>query len=142
MLITIMDIQKLLKIQNKQEEKQYQVYDEIYKKLCNKINYIAENGKISMEYDIPLFLVGKPSYNYEDVIKYIKKKLRKRGLIITSVNNTLFISWEKEEVSKRLKQIAEIKDKKKAIKEAERLQNENLHYEKQVLTPLFDNLNL
>lgn len=71
---------------------------------CNKkIISIAKLGGQKLYYNIPPIIIGYPLYNYKVCVDYIIKSLQKSGLYVSILpnNNTIYISWALDDVSKQ-----------------------------------------
>jgi hypothetical protein len=75
--------------------KRYEKFDEILKKLHNRIKYHASNEKTYCFFQIPEFIIGVPLYNINDLKEYLIKSLQKDGFKYIYVEpNWLFVTWE------------------------------------------------
>ena len=83
----------------KDEKKQKcKLNHEIYKELLQDVNKrIMRNNKKGTNFVcfyVPIFIIGKPLFNYEHALLYITRKLQKGGFIYEISNgNKLNISW-------------------------------------------------
>jgi hypothetical protein len=90
--------------------KRYQKFDDILKKLHNRVTYHAKNEKTYCFFQIPEFIIGVPLYNIDDLKEYLIKSLQKDGFKYMYIDpNWLFVSWE----FKDSKKIPAPKSKKK-----------------------------
>lgn len=75
--------------------KRYEKFDNILKKLHNRIKHTAKNEKTFCFFQIPEFIIGVPLYNIEDLKEYLIKSLQKDGFEYMYIDpNWLFINWE------------------------------------------------
>jgi len=75
--------------------KRYQKFDDILKRLHNRIKYHAINEKTYCFFQIPEFIIGVPLYNINDLKEYLIKSLQKDGFEYMYIEpNWLFVTWE------------------------------------------------
>ena len=90
--------------------KRYQKFDDILKRLHNRIKYHAINEKTYCFFQIPEFIIGVPLYNINDLKEYLIKSLQKDGFEYMYIEpNWLFVTWE----LKKNRKIPSPKSKKK-----------------------------
>ena len=90
--------------------KRYQKFDDILKRLHNRIKYHAKNEKTFCFFQIPEFIIGVPLYNINDLKEYLIQSLQKDGFEYMYIEpNWLFVTWE----LKNNKKIPSPKPKKK-----------------------------
>ena len=96
--------------------KRYEKFDDILRKLHNRIKYNAKNEKTFCFFQIPEFIIGVPLYDIEDLKEYLMKALQKDGFQYMYIDpNWLFVTWE----LKNTKKIPSPKSKKKKEKEGD-----------------------
>jgi hypothetical protein len=81
---------------NAEERKQLKkkCFSKILEFVNNKILIIAKTECTSTWYEIPLFLLGHPTYEIKDCAKYLTKKLTKNGFNVNFLEpNIILISW-------------------------------------------------
>tara|TARA_B100000575_G_C23122586_1_gene649847 strand:+ start:912 stop:1352 length:441 start_codon:yes stop_codon:yes gene_type:complete len=91
-------------------------FDNVLKKIHNRIKYNAKTEKTFCFYQIPEFIFGVPLYNIDDLKQYIMNSLKKDGFKIIYMDpNWLFITWEinKPETKKINQMRKSSKDKNK-----------------------------
>jgi len=91
-------------------------FDNILKKIHNRIKYNAKLEKTHCFYQIPEFIFGVPLYNIDDLKQYIVNSLKKDGFNLIYIDpNWLFITWEinKPEIKKinQMRKISKNKSK-------------------------------
>tara|TARA_A100001015_G_C14974281_1_gene706530 strand:+ start:582 stop:1010 length:429 start_codon:yes stop_codon:yes gene_type:complete len=105
-----LNINSLYETMYEKNLKRYQKFDDILKKLHNRIKYHAKNEKTYCFFQIPEFIIGVPLYNTDDLKEYLIKSLQKDGFKYMYIEpNWLFVSWE----LKKSKNISSPKNKKK-----------------------------
>ena len=111
-IMSSLNINNLYETMWEKNIKRYEKFDEILKKLHNRIKYNAKLEKTYCFFHIPQFIIGVPLYNIEDLKKYLFQSLQKDGFKYMYIEpNWLFISWEvkkSKHIPKRVK-----KEKKK-----------------------------
>lgn len=105
-----LDINNLYDKINERNSKRLEKFDDILKKVHNRILYNANLEKTFCFFQIPEFIIGTPLYNVEDLKKYLILSLRKDKFYLIYVKpNWLFITWE-------LSNLKKPKEKPKQIK--------------------------
>ena len=62
--------------------------------MFKKIEIVAKTNTISTWFEIPIFMLGFPSYDINDSAEYIMEKLKKNGFKVFFLKpNFLFINW-------------------------------------------------
>tara|TARA_Y100000817_G_scaffold63860_2_gene47983 strand:- start:7406 stop:7843 length:438 start_codon:yes stop_codon:yes gene_type:complete len=75
--------------------KRYEKFDDVLKKIHNRIKYNARIEKTFCFFQIPEFIIGVPLYNIDDLKKYLIDSLQKDGFQLIYIDpNWLFITWE------------------------------------------------
>tara|TARA_Y100001958_G_C21236339_1_gene562859 strand:- start:1364 stop:1795 length:432 start_codon:yes stop_codon:yes gene_type:complete len=105
-----LNINSLYETMYERNLKRYQKFDDILRKLHNRIRYHAKNEKTFCFFQIPEFIIGVPLYNIDDLKEYLIKSLQKDGFEYMYIDpNWLFVTWE----LKKSKKIPSPKPKKK-----------------------------
>lgn len=90
-MLSVYDLYCTRKKDNKRNQ---ETFDSILNKCCvviKKANNLGENMCI---YEIPTFILGKPTYDLNNCVRYIIKKLKKNDFNIMLVsNNIILITW-------------------------------------------------
>ena len=73
--------------------KRYQKFDDILKRLHNRIKYHAINEKTYCFFQIPEFIIGVPLYNINDLKEYLIKSLQKDGFEYMYIEPNLSILY-------------------------------------------------
>mgnify|MGYP000403826078 FL=1 len=90
-----LNINSLYETMYEKNIKRYQKFDDILKKLHNRIVYNAKNEKTFCFFQIPEFIIGVPLYNINDLKEYLIKALQKDGFEFMYIDpNWLFVTWE------------------------------------------------
>jgi hypothetical protein len=83
------------------EHNRMKIYDDILKSCHNKIQkYNKEFKKQECLFEPPTFIIGKPPYNYVDLVNYLITSLRNNGLRAEWLpdRRSLYVSWKKSDV--------------------------------------------
>jgi len=90
-----LNINKLYETTYQKNIQRLENFDNILKKIHNRIKYNAKIEKTYCFFNIPGFIIGMPLYNINDLKKYIINALEKDGFKLMYIDpNWLFISWE------------------------------------------------
>ena len=90
-----LNINSLYETMYERNLKRYEKFDNILRRLHNRITYHAKNEKTYCFFQIPEFIIGTPLYNIEDLKNYLMDSLRKDGFQLMYIEpNWLFIAWE------------------------------------------------
>lgn len=98
----LLNLDELHAHRDQSEENRLQLFDEILKKCHAKIKkYNAEFKKQECLYNPPIFVVGRPPYNYNDLIRYLILSLRKNGLKAewNDDHQSIYISWHRSDIN-------------------------------------------
>jgi len=107
-----LDINNLYDRINERNTKRLEKFDDILKKVHNRILYNANLEKTFCFFQIPEFIIGVPLYNVNDLKNYLITSLKKdRFTLIYVEPNWLFISWE-------LNNLKKPKEKQKQVKKS------------------------
>lgn len=107
-----LDINNLYDRINERNTKRLEKFDDILKKVHNRILYNANLEKTYCFFQIPEFIIGVPLYNVSDLKNYLITSLKKdRFTLIYVEPNWLFISWE-------LNNLKKPKEKQKQVKKS------------------------
>jgi hypothetical protein len=105
-----LSINSLYETMYEKNVKRYQKFDDILKRLHNRIKYNAKNEKTFCFFQIPEFIIGVPLYNINDLKEYLIQSLQKDGFEYMYIEpNWLFVTWE----LKKNRKIPSPKSKKK-----------------------------
>lgn len=90
-----LNINSLYETMYEKNIKRYQKFDDILKRLHNRIKYHARNEKTFCFFQIPEFIIGVPLYNINDLKEYLIQSLQKDGFEYMYIEpNWLFVTWE------------------------------------------------
>ena len=95
------NIDDIRRVRKNREDTRVDIYNEIITQCLKKIKFINKNSnEVSFCYKIPYMIPGKPIFNYETCVVYIKTKLKDLGFLVKRIDTeTLYISWEKIHLS-------------------------------------------
>jgi len=84
----------LIKEQQDRDNKKFIIFDKILKNIEKKILRQSKVNLYYAWYEIPEFLLGSPSYSYNECVEYNVKKLKNNGFDVESFKpNILLIKW-------------------------------------------------
>lgn len=98
----LLNIDELNVRHERSEENRVRLFDEILKTCHNKIKkYNSEFKKQDCLYAPPVFILGRPPYNYVELVDYLITSLQKNGLRAEWLSNkkAIYISWRKMDVN-------------------------------------------
>jgi hypothetical protein len=102
----------LYEIKDKKKNSKNKIFDSIIQKCHNKITKIAQQGGMTIFYEIPYIIIGMPLYNINDCIEYVVEALRNNGLLVNILpypsNNIIYISWSPADVKMKGKLLKNI----------------------------------
>lgn len=94
---SFLDINNLYKYQEQREEVKREYYEQIMKKIHNRIENFAIRNETLCMYQIPEFVFGIPLYNRMNCCRYIIDRLKNEGFKVYYVEPyQLVINWAKD----------------------------------------------
>lgn len=97
----LLNLDELTSIHDKAIVNRTKIFNEILGTCHNKIRkYNTEFKKQDCLFEPPVFIIGKPPYNYLDLVNYIISLLRKNGLRAEwlPIKKAIYISWRKTDI--------------------------------------------
>ena len=92
----MINVDKLKKDAEERKKFKKKCFKKILELCLRKIEIVAKTDIISTWFEIPVFMLGYPSYEIEDSANYIMKKLRKNGFKVFFLKPTdiiIFFDW-------------------------------------------------
>ena len=92
-----LNIDTLFDGKKSEAEKRLEIYNKVLQKIHNKIKMTARQNKNEQWcwFQVPMFLLGSPGYNFEICIEYTLSKLRENGFVTKLMRpNLILISWK------------------------------------------------
>lgn len=90
-----LSINDLYETINEKNMKRIKHFDDVLKKIHNRIKYNSRLEKTFCFYQVPEMILGVPLYNILDLREYISNSLKKDGFKYMYIDpNWFFISWE------------------------------------------------
>ena len=87
---------EIIKQQKIRENRKNITFNRVYKHIEKKIYLASSTNNYFIWYQIPEFLVGSPTYKFNECKDYIHGKLKSDGFIITFYEpNILLVNWKK-----------------------------------------------
>lgn len=98
MSTNLLDLNELNKVEEPySRSKNIKSYEYILEQCHNKIKQTNNvNRAKQCYYKPPVFLVGKPMYNYYDLINYLIESLTNNGIYSTITDQGIFICWDQK----------------------------------------------
>jgi archaellum component FlaF (FlaF/FlaG flagellin family) len=90
----MINVNKLKK--NAEERKKFKkkCFKKILDMCLTKIEIVSQTDTTSTWFEIPIFILGSPSFEIEDCANYITNKLKKNGFKVFFLKpNFLFVNW-------------------------------------------------
>lgn len=98
----LLDLDDLTDGHDRTQRNKTKLYDEILSSCHNKIKKCSKEFKIQeCLFSPPRFVVGKPPYNYEELVNYLLQSLQNNGLKVEwiAARDAIYISWKPEDVN-------------------------------------------
>lgn len=95
--LTTLELQAKVKEKMK---KNNETFHEVLKDIYGKIKKKNDINTFYIMYKVPQLLIGKPLYNFDNLIIFLIKKLQKGGFLVYIKNDTLLIIWNIEHKKK------------------------------------------
>lgn len=74
----------------------HETYKHIFQGACNKLQRAAQAGAVRCRIHVPAFVFGRPMYDVSHAVKYVHRKLLKRGFGVEPESpQILHVSWER-----------------------------------------------
>ena len=88
-------IDSLVLLDQGRRERKKQIYKKILEQCKDRILQYTGCNKYCCIFDIPIWKVGEPLYEWDKATSYVMKKLRKEGFVVTHVGyNKIFVNWK------------------------------------------------
>jgi hypothetical protein len=77
-----------------------ETFEEILSMCHKKIMKMNDGGIKACYYMPPAFVLGRPTFDYNELLLYIMTELDKNGLYVSwsKINNCIYISWRSEDI--------------------------------------------
>lgn len=90
----MINVDKLKKDAEERKKFKKKCFKNILELCLKKIEIVAKTNITNTWFEIPVFLLGFPSYEIDDSAEYIMKQLKKNGFKVYFLKpNFLFINW-------------------------------------------------
>ncbi len=84
----------LINEQQKREKIKIETFKKVFENIEKKIVLASAGNFYYVWYEIPEFILGLPTYNLKDCIKYVKKRLEENQFEVLEYDpNILLIKW-------------------------------------------------
>jgi len=97
----LLNLEELDAIHEKIVGNKLKIFNEVLKLCHNKIKkFNTEFKKRDCLFEPPVFILGKPPYNYTELVNYIITSLRNNGLRAEwlSSKKAIYVSWRKDDI--------------------------------------------
>jgi hypothetical protein len=126
----VLTVHEIRIIQNQRSRRRRDTYREVFKRAGRQIKRAFRYGYSTMDWDVPMYIVGLPPYDQASAAKYVRRHLQAYGYSVTYQNKKhapfhLTISWDPSDTD-RLERKAEKKRKRRKNK-AKRNKAKALH---------------
>tara|TARA_B100000787_G_scaffold155976_1_gene131802 strand:- start:583 stop:1005 length:423 start_codon:yes stop_codon:yes gene_type:complete len=129
-----LNINTLFEEADKKVLNRMKMFDDILVQIHNKMKIHSKNKWFYCTYQIPEFLIGKPLYKVNDLIKYLIDSLKRDKFDVMYIHpNFLFISWENKKNKRSYKNVKRIENKDKFKKIDDYNPTGNLMYNDNIL---------
>ena len=100
----MISVEEITRITNNRNRMKKETYVELYKQISRKIRRGVESHKKKINFVVPSFVVGYPTYDRLKAVAYLKRQLELGGFIVYITGNYEFtITWRvKKESSKSM----------------------------------------
>jgi len=90
----MINVDKLKKDAEERRKFKKKCFKKILDMTLTKIEFVAKTNITNTWFEIPMFVLGFPSFEIEDCANYIMKRLKKNGFKVFFLKpNFLFINW-------------------------------------------------
>ncbi|MEO0236743.1 MAG: hypothetical protein ABIN35_00725 [candidate division WOR-3 bacterium] len=97
-----LNVDELLKVHERSIANKYELFNQILVSCHNKIKrYNSELKKQECLFQPPLYVIGKPPYDYAELVEYLITSLKQNGLRAEWSNDSksIYISWKRSDVN-------------------------------------------
>ena len=99
MALTIQEIQRL---DEKRSKIKKEIYTKIYEQFSRKIRQNVELGQKQVFLNVPMFLLGLPTFDRDKATEYLKRQLERADFVVTKTGSyELLVTWN---VKKEIKE--------------------------------------
>jgi hypothetical protein len=84
----------IAKIENKRKEIKKEIYIKIYEQFSRKIRQTVELGQKQVFVNVPLFIMGYPTFDRDKATEYLKRQLERAGFVATQTGSyEILVTW-------------------------------------------------
>jgi hypothetical protein len=92
----------IVKIENRRKEIKKEIYTKIYEQFSRKIRQNVELGQKQVFLNVPMFLLGLPTFDRDKATEYLKRQLERADFVVTKTGSyELLVTWN---VKKEIKE--------------------------------------
>jgi len=93
--IVMITLAKIKQIEDRRQKVRKEIYKKIFEQFSRKIQHAVAASQRSVVLQVPLFLIGYPTYNIENAAKYLKRQLLLAGFTLQNIDHMHFcVSWK------------------------------------------------
>lgn len=84
----------IVKIENRRKEIKKEIYTKIYEQFSRKIRQNVELGQKQVFLNVPMFLLGLPTFDRDKATEYLKRQLERADFVVTKTGSyELLVTW-------------------------------------------------
>ena len=98
----MININMIKKIEDSKRKVKKDIYIKIFEQFCRKIQIAVDGNQKEVFLEVPIFLLGYPSYDIETAAVYLKRQLELSGFKVLPLSTISFnVSWYTEKEKKQ-----------------------------------------
>ena len=102
--MTDLNANELFEKNKKKNERIFNTFKKILMNCNTLIKFANQKKQYEIIFDVPKFILGYPSFNYDECLCYLIMKLRDNNFFVKYIYPTqLYISWHDKEVLEKIK---------------------------------------
>ena len=98
----MININKIKQIEESRRQVKKEIYKKIFEQFCRKIQISVDANQKQVFLEVPIFLIGYPTYDVEIAAVYIKRQLELSGFKVLPISTIAFnVSWYSEKEKRK-----------------------------------------
>lgn len=98
----MININKIKQIEESRRQVKKEIYKKIFEQFCRKIQISVDANQKQVFLEVPIFLIGYPTYDVEIAAVYIKRQLELSGFKVFPISTIAFnVSWYSEKEKRK-----------------------------------------
>jgi hypothetical protein len=90
----MINVRDIVKIENRRKEIKKEIYTKIYEQFSRKIRQTVELGQKQVFLNVPMFLIGLPTFDRDKATEYLKRQLERADFVVTRTGSyELHVTW-------------------------------------------------